>query len=76
MVSETCNDSNVVWGVPFGRYFGRCPACKSLKVVPIIYGYPTVETVHQAYRGKLHHGGCYVTGHDPQYRCRHCGAQW
>ncbi len=76
MVSAEQNNDNVVRGVPFGRNFGRCPGCGSRSIVPIIYGYPTVETVLQAHRDELHLGGCYVTGDDPQFRCRGCGTNW
>jgi len=76
VVSTGQNSDNVVYGVPFGRNFGCCPGCGSRSIVPIIYGYPTVETVRQAQRDELHLGGCYVTGDDPQLRCRDCGMKW
>ena len=51
---------------PNGHHAGR---------VPILYGYPSIETMEAMKRGDpdLVIGGCVVTGDDPEWACRECG---
>jgi hypothetical protein len=53
-----------------------CPKCSSDQVVAIVYGMPTPEAFKAAERGAIALGGCVVSGHDPQWRCRRCGHEW
>ena len=50
-----------------------CPKCGSLEVVPILYGYPTEETMHEAEKGLIALGGCCVFEDDPEKHCNACG---
>ena len=52
-----------------------CPACGSSKVVPIVFGEPTMETEEAAQRGEVVLGGCLVMGDgsEPKWACRGCG---
>jgi len=76
MHNKEKDDDNIVRDLPFGHHHGKCPKCGSRNVVPILYGYPTAESIHKAHRGELYLGGCIVTGDDPQLYCRECGKQW
>ncbi len=76
MNNNDLDDNNVVHGTPFGRNHGKCPQCGSRSVVPILYGYPTEDSINKAHRGELHMGGCMVTGDDPELSCNECGEQW
>jgi hypothetical protein len=41
------------------KYFQSCPVCyKNINVVPVVYGYPTIEMARQARGGELIMGGC------------------
>jgi len=54
-----------------------CPTCASTdKVIPIVYGEPTSETWELVRAGRVALGGCVVTGDDPAWRCRSCGADF
>ena len=53
-----------------------CPKCGSSDVIPIVFGYPTVETGEAAERGELALGGCCVGDNDPDCACKACGHQW
>lgn len=53
----------------------RCPACGSEHVVRIQYGFPTAEGLAAEDAGFVALGGCVVTGVDPSWQCRGCGAQ-
>lgn len=52
----------------------RCPKCGSHDVVPILYGYPTEESMEAARRGLIALGGCCVIDSDPRKMCKTCGA--
>lgn len=61
------------------KYFSKrkpvkCPDCAGKKVVHIMYGYPTDETIENANDGSFVMGGCVVSGCDPSWRCTACGA--
>jgi len=53
-----------------------CPKCGSKDVIPIVFGYPTVETGETAERCELALGGSCVGDNDPDCACRTCGHQW
>ena len=46
-----------------------CPTCKS-KMIPIVYGYPTEETMSRYKRGEIRLGGCMP--YPQNYYCRNC----
>lgn len=50
-----------------------CPDCGQHEVVPIRYGFPTVEACREAEQGSLVLGGCVITGRDPNWACKVCG---
>lgn len=60
--------------VPFGVYQKPeyCKICAT-KVVRIIYGEPTPETMEKARIGELIVGGCCVSEQDPEWGCPRCG---
>ena len=76
MAKKRSTDDNVVRDVPFGRYHGTCPKCGSRDVAPIVYGYPTEESMQRAHRGEIELGGCIVGGNEPECRCRNCGRRF
>jgi hypothetical protein len=51
----------------------RCSACKSGDVVPIVWGLPGTATFEEADAGKVHLGGCVVSGASPEWHCHACG---
>jgi len=51
----------------------ECLQCKSENIIPIVYGYPSKETMRKFEEGKLELGGCCVTGNDPNFYCKNCG---
>ncbi len=51
-----------------------CPRCGAFApIVPMAFGYPTLETFLAAERGELALGGCVISGEDPTHRCSGCG---
>ena len=54
----------------------QCPACGGLKVVPIVYGYPSEELEREAKRGKVVLGGCLIGPDDRKWACRTCDHSW
>ena len=53
-----------------------CPTCGSDRVVPIVYGMPSMEAVEDYDAGKVQLGGCVITDNDPHWSCRSCDAHW
>ena len=53
-----------------------CPQCRSENVVPIVYGYPGPEAAQSAEQGRIHLGGCCVSGRDPEWHCEDCDYAW
>jgi hypothetical protein len=50
-----------------------CPNCGApLKIIPIIYGYPTPEAFEQERRGEVVIAGCMVSDADPPHACAAC----
>jgi hypothetical protein len=51
----------------------KCPKCGSKKdVIPIVYGYPTAQTMKEAEKGNIKLGGCCISDVDPQWWCKRC----
>ena len=52
----------------------KCPRCGSTKTARILYGMPAFneELVAKIDAGKIHIGGCCVTGFDAKYYCNDC----
>jgi len=50
----------------------RCPACRSLHVAAIVYGYPGPELLASAGARGIVLGGCCIGPADPSWRCRDC----
>lgn len=53
-----------------------CPACGSVNIVKIVYGYPCFELFQNAEAGKVRLGGCCISDSDPEYFCRDCEKEW
>lgn len=54
----------------------RCPACGKPGSIPIVYGYPTSETMERARRGEVALGGCIIMGGEPrQTLCPRCSLE-
>jgi hypothetical protein len=51
----------------------KCPHCGSTKTTPIVYGYPTEEAFAAEAKGRIHLGGCVLSGGDPDRVCDACG---
>lgn len=52
-----------------------CPQCGG-KVVDIVYGEPTSETMETADRGEVILGCCIVTDDSPEWQCITCGQHY
>jgi DNA-directed RNA polymerase subunit RPC12/RpoP len=52
----------------------KCPKCGS-RVLPIVYGMPSVETRKEIAEGKIALGGCIVAESAPTWRCDECGRE-
>lgn len=51
-----------------------CPRCGVFApMVPIVFGYPTLEAAAAEDRGEIALGGCLVGVEDPTHRCTACG---
>jgi hypothetical protein len=51
---------------------GHCPSCGG-PMLPIVYGYPGIETREAEQRGEIVLGGCTVGPGMPVVSCRACG---
>jgi hypothetical protein len=45
-------------------------------VIRIVQGLPDPELIAMADQGNVAHGGCGITGDDPEGKCRSCGAEF
>ncbi len=54
----------------------KCPKCKSINVIPIVYGLPTPEAEEEAKKGLFKLGGCIVSEESPKWHCKNCGYEW
>ncbi len=55
----------------YSKSKSKCPKCsKKDKVVPIVYGYPSEKMLVKMKKGKIHLGGCMVSGCDPKWFCK------
>ena len=66
------------------RKGSRCTSCREGRLIPIVFGYPTNETVERDREGEVEIGGCVVrevfdeergefVSVDPQLSCPRCG---
>ena len=53
-----------------------CPACGEPEPLPILYGYPTIESFEKAERGEIALGGCLVWEDQPNWHCTACGHEF
>ena len=49
-----------------------CPACGSVRVAEIMYGFPGPGMIEDAATGDTVLGGCCVSDFDPEWRCLDC----
>jgi len=54
----------------------KCPKCRGMTGVRIIYGYPGPELCEASKRGEVELGGCCLTGDDPDFKCKACRHKW
>jgi hypothetical protein len=52
----------------------RCPSCRALDVIPIVYGLPALELLEAEERGEVVVGGALPFAE--QWHCRNCGWEW
>ena len=52
-------------------YEPKCPNCGS-KMIEIVYGMPSHDTVEDAKKGKVFLGGCMIEKKQPKYHCNKC----
>jgi hypothetical protein len=61
----------------FGLWGNTCPSCGSTEdMLPIVYGFPTHETMERAKQGRVILGGCVVSPDSPKWHCQRCGTEW
>ena len=55
-------------------YGPRCPKCGSENIARIIWGDPVFYDglIQDIDEGRVHIGGCCVTGDDPEWHCNDC----
>lgn len=54
----------------------RCPACCGSRLMPVVYGFPSVALVEAQRAGRVLLGGDYLHTEDPAWACGLCGEQW
>ena len=47
----------------------KCPGGHTDKIIPIVYGLPSVKTMKRSKEGLIYLGGCIISGCDPHYYC-------
>jgi len=47
---------------------GTCPTCGD-RLIPMAYGYPTIELLEAADRGEVRLGGCCIMNNSPSFAC-------
>ena len=52
----------------------KCPACGSLRVARIVYGFPGPQMIQDVESGRIALGGCCVSDFDPAWQCLECKA--
>ena len=60
---------------PVSRKPSKCPHCGG-KVVRIIYGEPSAETIEKVERGDIVLGGCCIYEESPDWECLDCQQQF
>lgn len=58
------------------KALAKCPSCGSSKVLPIVYGLPSLDLMRDVERGRVALGGCCISDNDPEWRCADCGHEW
>lgn len=59
------------YSCPYIKSKNVCPVCsKTDKVIPIIYGEPTTESLEKSENGKVKLAGCLVSNCDPNWYCK------
>lgn len=53
-----------------------CPKCGSRKVIPIIYGYPSQESIELAEAGEIKIGSIKFNENKPGWHCNNCENEW
>ena len=53
----------------------KCPVCQG-KVVPIIYGEPSIELAEKTGQGEIVLGGCIITDHPATWACNKCKTEF
>ncbi|MCD6309835.1 MAG: hypothetical protein J7M18_03915 [Candidatus Eremiobacteraeota bacterium] len=53
-----------------------CPRCSSEKVIPIVYGYPSQESLEMKKSGEIKFGGLKLSEDKPGWHCKDCGHEW
>lgn len=56
-----------------------CPKCKSKNIIPIVYGYPSLEAMEASEKGLIKLGGCVILidgCKNPDRYCKDCGNEW
>jgi len=51
----------------------KCPNCGEA-IVPILYGYPSLNAFERSKKGEFALGGCVIGADDPQHHCSNCQA--
>jgi hypothetical protein len=53
-----------------------CPKCAGNKIIDIVYGYPTEETLKSWHNKEIELGGCIIGKENPTSKCTRCNYQW
>lgn len=53
-----------------------CPKCASNKIIDILYGYPTEETLRSWQNKEIELGGCIIGKEKPTKKCTKCNYEW
>lgn len=53
-----------------------CPLCRSHKVIPIIYGFPSPEMQKALRRRQAVLNSCQTWEGQPEWHCNECGCEW
>jgi hypothetical protein len=54
----------------------QCPSCKSLEIIPIVYGLPDQETLKQYNDGEIFLGGPDDADAVERWHCTKCELNW
>jgi hypothetical protein len=51
----------------------KCPSCGGKNIIPILYGWLSVEGFKKVERGEAEWGGCLLDEPKPHWFCKVCG---